>query len=209
MADRNQLFFIILTSILLAGCGTLPPNRDDGASAPRASIQKTAGRGAATAPVPAYALAPSVAPSRQSDLQDMLFHALAAAGADYRAGGKSYQSGFDCSGLVAFVYREAYGLALPHNTQAQSRMGETIDASELQAGDLVFFNTLRKPYSHVGIYLGEGRFIHAPKEGAVVRTENLSARYWTTRFDGARRIVPALALADYPARQKKPAVTYP
>jgi cell wall-associated NlpC family hydrolase len=88
-------------------------------------------------------------------------------------------------------------------------MGETIDASELQAGDLVFFNTLRKPYSHVGIYLGEGRFIHAPKQGAVVRTENLSTRYWATRFDGARRIVPALALADYPAPPKKPVVTYP
>ena len=139
----------------------------------------------------------------------MLFHALAAAGADYRRGGKSYQNGFDCSGLVAFVFREAYGLALPHDTQAQSRMGDAIRMSELQPGDLVFFNTLHRPNSHVGIYLGEGRFIHAPKEGAVVRTENMSARYWATRFDGARRIVPMLSVADYPAPPAKPVVTYP
>ena len=139
----------------------------------------------------------------------MLFHALAAAGADYRRGGKSYQSGFDCSGLVAFVYREAYGLALPHNTQAQSRMGEAINTSDLQPGDLVFFNTQRKPFSHVGIYIGEGRFIHAPREGAVVRTENLRARYWTTRFDGARRILPTVVAADYPVPPRKPVVTYP
>lgn len=140
---------------------------------------------------------------------DVLFLALAAAGADYRWGGKSYQKGFDCSGLVAFVFREAYGLALPHNSQAQSRMGETIPAADLQPGDLVFFNTQREPYSHVGIYLGEGRFIHAPKEGAVVRTENLSARYWATRFDGARRIAPMVVTAGYPAPPKKPVVTYP
>jgi cell wall-associated NlpC family hydrolase len=102
MANRNQLFFIILTSVLVAGCGTLPPSRSEGASALRASVQ-TVGPDAATAPVPASALAASAAPSRNGELQDMLFHALAAAGADYRAGGTSYQSGFDCSGLVAFV----------------------------------------------------------------------------------------------------------
>jgi cell wall-associated NlpC family hydrolase len=139
----------------------------------------------------------------------MLFLALMASGADYRRGGTSYQSGFDCSGLVAHVYREAYGLVLPHNTQAQSELGEAIKLPELQPGDLVFFNTQRKAYSHVGIYLGDGRFIHAPKEGAVVRTENLNARYWSTRFDGARRIAPAVVTAGYPAPPKKPVVTYP
>lgn len=193
MAERNQLFFIIFITVFSAGCGTLPSGRD-------------AGTPVAPAAAPVAVPETTAAPSRNND---MLFHALAAAGADYRQGGKSYQNGFDCSGLVAFVYREAYGLALPHNTLAQSRVGKTIDASELEPGDLVFFNTLRKPYSHVGIYLGEGRFIHAPKEGAVVRTENLKARYWATRFDGARRVVPALALADYPAPPNKSAVTYP
>ena len=140
---------------------------------------------------------------------DILFHALMAAGVDYRRGGRSYQSGFDCSGLVAHVFQQAYGLALPHNSKAQSELGEAVDRSELQPGDLVFFNTLRMPFSHVGIYVGEGRFIHAPKEGAVVRTESLQARYWTARFDGARRIVPTVMRADYPQPAKKPVVTYP
>ncbi len=199
MAERNQLFLIILASLLVGACGTLPSGRGPSAATPRAP----AGNTVAAIPAPSE---PAVAPSRDSD---MLFHALAAAGVDYRRGGKSYQSGFDCSGLVAFVYREAYSLALPHNTQAQSELGEAINLSELLSGDLVFFNTQRKPFSHVGIYIGEGRFIHAPKQGAVVRTEDLRARYWATRFDGARRIVPMVVTADYPALPKKPAVTYP
>ena len=184
MAERNQLFLIIFTSIIASGCGTLPTGRDLPVAPARAKH--------AAAPVAAPS-APSTAPTRDTD---MLFHALMASGVDYRRGGKSYQSGFDCSGLVAHVYREAYGLALPHSTQAQSELGEAIGLPALQAGDLVFFNTQRKPFSHVGIYLGEGRFIHAPKEGAVVRTENLHTRYWATRFDGARRIVPAIITAD-------------
>lgn len=197
MAVRNQLFFIIFTSIIVSGCGTLPAGRDLPVAPARAEH--------AAAPV-AVPSAPSTAPTRDSD---MLFHALMASGVDYRRGGKSYQSGFDCSGLVAHVYREAYGLALPHNTQAQSQMGDAINTPDLQPGDLLFFNTQRKPFSHVGIYIGEGRFIHAPREGAVVRTENLRAPYWATRFDGARRIVPAVVTADYPAPPRKPVVTYP
>jgi cell wall-associated NlpC family hydrolase len=199
MALRNQLFFIIFTPVFVSACGTLPSGRDPSAATPRAPV----GNSVATIAAPAGR---AIAPSRDSD---MLFYALAAAGVDYRRGGKSYQRGFDCSGLVAFVYREAYSLALPHNTQAQSELGEAINLSQLQSGDLVFFNTQRKPFSHVGIYIGEGRFVHAPKEGAVVRTENMRARYWTTRFDGARRIVPMVVTADYPALPKKPVVTHP
>ena len=202
MAERNQLFFIIFTSVFVAGCGTLPLGRSPGPPTPRAPVENT------VATVPAVPAPSETARTPARDI-DMLFHALAAAGADYRRGGKSYQSGFDCSGLVAFVYREAYGLALPHNTQAQSQMGDAIDTSDLQPGDLVFFNTQRMPFSHVGIYLGDGRFIHAPKQGAVVRTESLRARYWATRFDGARRIVPMVVTTDYPVPPKKPIATYP
>jgi len=119
----------------------------------------------------------------------MLFAALAAAGFDYRRGGKSMASGFDCSGLVAHVFNEAYGVKLPHNSAAQSERGKRIERHELEPGDLVFFNTLKRPFSHVGIYLGDGHFIHAPKPGAVVRTESMRVAYWNTRFDGARRIV--------------------
>lgn len=192
------MFFIVFAVLFLTGCGTVAPLREAERSA---------------APV-ANAPAPGVAPATSGSIEpspvnDMLFHALAAAGVDYRRGGKSLQTGFDCSGLVAFVYREAYGLDLPHNTLAQSHLGEPIEALDLQTGDLVFFNTLRRPFSHVGIYVGDGRFIHAPREGSAVRTENLRARYWSTRFDGARRIVPSVVSADFPSPPRKPVVTYP
>jgi len=121
---------------------------------------------------------------------EALLQTLLALGVDYRYGGKSPESGFDCSGLVAHVFREAYGIELPHNARAQSRLGMRVSLSELRAGDLVFYNTLNRPYSHVGIYLGDGRFVHAPKTGAQVRVESIRGRYWMRRFDGARRISP-------------------
>jgi len=121
---------------------------------------------------------------------EALLQTLLQLGVDYRYGGKSPESGFDCSGLVAHVFREAYGVQLPHNARAQSEMGVRVSLSELRAGDLVFYNTLNRPYSHVGIYLGDGRFVHAPKTGAQVRVESINGRYWMRRFDGARRIRP-------------------
>jgi cell wall-associated NlpC family hydrolase len=119
---------------------------------------------------------------------EMVFQALASAGVPYRRGGDSPENGFDCSGLVAHVYKEAFGIELPHNALAQSRMGRHVTLSQLEAGDLVFYNTERRPYSHVGIFLGDNRFIHAPRPGAAVRVENMSGAYWVRRFDGARRI---------------------
>ena len=121
---------------------------------------------------------------------EALLQTLLALGVDYRYGGGSPESGFDCSGLVAHVFREAYGIELPHNARAQSEFGVRVSLSELRAGDLVFYNTLNRPYSHVGIYLGDGRFVHAPKTGAQVRVESINGRYWMRRFDGARRIRP-------------------
>ena len=122
---------------------------------------------------------------------EALLQALLALGVDYRYGGKTIETGFDCSGLVAQVFREAYGIQLPHNARAQSEYGRRVGLAELRAGDLVFYNTLNRPYSHVGIYLGDGRFLHAPKTGAQVRVESISAAYWSKRFDGARRLKPA------------------
>jgi len=121
---------------------------------------------------------------------EALLQTLLALGVDYRYGGGSYGSGFDCSGLVAHVFREAYGIELPHNARAQSEFGVHVSLSELRAGDLVFYNTQHSPFSHVGIYLGDGRFVHAPKTGAQVRVESISGAYWMRRFDGARRIRP-------------------
>jgi cell wall-associated NlpC family hydrolase len=121
---------------------------------------------------------------------EALLQTLLTLGVDYQYGGKSPQTGFDCSGLVAHVFREAYGIQLPHNARAQSEYGVRVSLSELRAGDLVFYNTLNRPFSHVGIYLGDGRFVHAPKTGAQVRVEPIGASYWMRRFDGARRIRP-------------------
>ena len=120
---------------------------------------------------------------------ELVFQALATAGVPYRRGGDSRENGFDCSGLVAHVYREAWGIELPHNARAQSRVGKHITVSGLEAGDLVFYNTERRPYSHVGIYLGDHRFIHAPKPGTAVRIEDMRTSYWSRRFDGARRVM--------------------
>jgi len=119
---------------------------------------------------------------------EALLQTLLMLGVDYRYGGKSPETGFDCSGLVAHVFRKAYGIELPHNARAQSEMGMRVSLSELRAGDLVFYNTLNRPFSHVGIYLGDGRFVHAPKTGAQVRVEPIRGKYWMRRFDGARRI---------------------
>jgi cell wall-associated NlpC family hydrolase len=121
---------------------------------------------------------------------EALLLTLLSLGVDYRYGGNSPQTGFDCSGLVAHVFREAYGIQLPHNARAQSEFGVRVSLSELRAGDLVFYNTQHSPFSHVGIYLGDGRFVHAPKTGAQVRVEPIGSRYWMRRFDGARRIRP-------------------
>jgi cell wall-associated NlpC family hydrolase len=118
----------------------------------------------------------------------MLFQVLSSIGVDYKYGGNSHATGFDCSGLVAHVFREGYGITLPRNSVAQSKAGRPVAADELQPGDLVFYNTLNRPYSHVGIYLGDGRFIHAPRTGTAVRIESLKSGYWTKRWNGARRI---------------------
>jgi cell wall-associated NlpC family hydrolase len=136
---------------------------------------------------------PAVAPSATGGAGDprraeALLQALTSIGVEYRNAGNSHANGFDCSGLVAHVYREAWGIALPQNARAQSQLGVSVTRAELQAGDLVFYNTLNAPFSHVGIYLGDGKFVHAPKQGAQVRTENMDGAYWTRRFDGARRI---------------------
>ena len=115
--------------------------------------------------------------------------ALAYLGTPYRTGGLSPQTGFDCSGLVAYAYRQGAGLALPRNTADLSQLGQPVPRSALRPGDLVFYNTQRRAYSHVGIYLGEDRFIHAPTSGGEVRVENFDSDYWARRYSGARRVI--------------------
>jgi cell wall-associated NlpC family hydrolase len=120
--------------------------------------------------------------------RELVIHALALMGVRYRYGGDSPDAGFDCSGLVRHVVSQAAGILLPRNAAEMSRIGQQIARDELQPGDLVFFNTLRRPYSHVGIYLGGERFIHAPSRGGAVEVVDMSERYWLTRYNGGRRL---------------------
>ncbi len=109
-------------------------------------------------------------------------------GIPYRYGGNSPDSGFDCSGFVDHVYRHTLGINLPRSSDKISRIGSPVSSGKLRPGDLVFFDTLRQKYSHVGIYLGGYRFIHAPSSGGRVRTEDMRETYWRKRYNGARRI---------------------
>ncbi|HEX5640025.1 MAG TPA: C40 family peptidase [Burkholderiaceae bacterium] len=120
---------------------------------------------------------------------DIVLQALSLLGTPYRYGGASPETGFDCSGLVRHVFASALSHDLPRRSEEISGLGEPVARADLQPGDLVFFNTLRRAFSHVAIYIGEGRFIHAPARNGRVRIEGLDDRYWATRFNGARRLV--------------------
>lgn len=122
---------------------------------------------------------------------ELVLRALALLGVNYRFGGNSPDTGLDCSGLVRHVFQEAVGLVLPRRSEEISRSGDTIRRDQLRPGDLVFFNTLRRAFSHVGIYIGNGKFVHAPSNGGQVRVESLGGRYWQQRFNGARRLLAA------------------
>jgi len=122
--------------------------------------------------------------------REVLVNALSLTGVRYSYGGSSPETGFDCSGYVRYVFQQATSLSLPHSAQAISQLGITVPKNELQPGDLVFFNTLKTTFSHVGIYLGNNRFIHSPSSGGQVRVENMQDSYWAKRFNGAQRIEP-------------------
>jgi cell wall-associated NlpC family hydrolase len=124
--------------------------------------------------------------------QDLAIYALGLIGVDYRFGGTTPERGLDCSGLVRYVFQQVTGVMLPRTSQEISRLGAKVPVAELMPGDLVFFNTRRLQFSHVGIYLGQDRFIHAPRQGGEVEVVTLSKGYWQKHFDGARRLVGAL-----------------
>ena len=120
--------------------------------------------------------------------RELVMQALGYLGIRYKYGGNSPDTGFDCSGLVRYVVNQAIGLVLPRDARGISQLGTQVSTEELQPGDLVFFNTMKRPFSHVGIYVGDQRFIHAPASGGAVELVNITERYWQARFDGARRL---------------------
>jgi cell wall-associated NlpC family hydrolase len=122
-----------------------------------------------------------------------LLAALNLIGTPYRMGGRSPDTGLDCSGLVRHVYKQTHGIELPHNAREISLRGELVERNELRPGDLVFFNTLGRPFSHVGIYKGDGKFVHASsRSNRRVTVSDMRDSYWSRRFDGARRLLPGL-----------------
>lgn len=130
---------------------------------------------------------------------ELVFTSMGFLGVPYRRGGNTAETGFDCSGFVRAMYQQTIGLILPRKAEQQAAATETIERADLRPGDLVFFNTLRRAFSHVGIYIGDGKFIHSPKPGARVRVEDMGLAYWTHRFDGARRVqtaLPAIAVPE-------------
>lgn len=127
--------------------------------------------------------------------QDLINQGMEYLGIRYRFGGNSPETGLDCSGLVQNVFRNALGLNLPRAARDMARVGEKVGVQDLKPGDLVFFNTMRKAFSHVGIYVGDGRFLHAPASGGEVRIDEMSQSYWAKRFNGARRMVPEADLS--------------
>jgi cell wall-associated NlpC family hydrolase len=119
---------------------------------------------------------------------ELVVYSMGFLGVPYRLGGSALETGFDCSGFVKAVFEQTVGLVLPRKAEQQAAATQNIEKKDLVPGDLVFFNTMRRAFSHVGIYIGDGKFIHSPKPGAEVRIESLGATYWNRRFDGARRV---------------------
>ena len=195
---RLKPAFALLVCAFLGACSvSRPPASDSGQASPQSA---PATRAPAPSP-PAAATGDGLtlrstegirrqdAPSSQRDV--LVFSALGHLGVRYRYGGNTPATGFDCSGLVSHVFREVTGIRLPRSAAEISQHGTSIQRSELLPGDLVFFNTLRRPFSHVGIYLGDNRFVHAPSSGGQVRIENMTERYWVGRYNGSRRLLPA------------------
>jgi len=177
-----------LVAFLVASCALAVPAHADETAAQLPPLP-------ATQPVMPVATTPSaLMPATTfmsraaSSMEDTLDRALDFIGIRYKRGGNSPETGFDCSGFVRYIYNETLGLVLPHNAKAISEEGERVEKTELKPGDLVFFNTMRRAFSHVGIYLGDNLFVHAPRSGARVRIEDMTDRYWSRRYNGARRV---------------------
>jgi cell wall-associated NlpC family hydrolase len=127
-----------------------------------------------------------------SGAQDVAGFALGLIGVEYRWGGDTPARGLDCSGLIRYVFQQVTGVTLPRTARELARLGDSVALADLRAGDLVFFNTRHFAFSHVGLYLGDNQFIHAPARGREVEITTISSNYWQKHFDGARRLVGVL-----------------
>jgi cell wall-associated NlpC family hydrolase len=155
-------------------------------------------------PVAVPPATPSIATQVRERASEMVVGAMNFLGVPYRRGGNDAETGFDCSGFTKHLFEMTFGLVLPRRVDDQANANGLVKVlrTELQPGDLVFFNTLRRTFSHVGIYVGDGRFIHSPRTGAEVRVEDMRGPYWSKRFTGARRV--ATEPSDAPSARTAP-----
>ncbi len=165
---RKTLSAAVGSAIALAGCGMLPPLT-------QSPTPVAAQRGGARNAQPI-----------SDKAQDVVLYALGLVETGYRFGGKNPEAGLDCSGMVSHVFDKAAGLKLQGSAADIARRGRPVEREELKPGDLVFFNTRNRPYSHVGIYIGDGRFVHAPNSQGKVRAESLVSGWFAARFEEAR-----------------------
>ncbi|MFA6015578.1 MAG: C40 family peptidase [Gallionellaceae bacterium] len=121
-------------------------------------------------------------------MNEVIMYAVSLADTPYVYGGSTPVTGFDCSGFVVHVFKQTLGVSLPRTSAEIGQSGIPINSKQLRPGDLVFFNTQRQANSHVGIFVGEGKFVHAPKKGSRIRVEKMQGKYWASRYNGARRI---------------------
>jgi cell wall-associated NlpC family hydrolase len=131
---------------------------------------------------------------------ELVANAMTLLGVPYKRGGTDAETGLDCSAFVRKVFDQTIGLVLPRRSADQSKVGTPVEKTELKPGDLVFFNTLRRSFSHVGIYIGDGKFVHSPRAGGAVRVEDMRMAYWQKRYNGARRVAPDEAQTPPPGR---------
>ena len=170
---RHSALLILFLTAVLAGCSSAPKSPPVAVSAPVRTL-------------------PAVTPSDSSQIlgNDVVFQAFSLVGTPYRWGGTSPETGFDCSGLIQYVYREAAGMSLPRTTSDLYNLNVARPAeSALAPGDLVLFAMNGGRVNHAGIYIGEGRFLHAPSTGGVVRVDEVESSFWQRTFKGARRVI--------------------
>lgn len=167
---------LLLALAVLAGCSQTPQRPAD-SSSPYSRHSSPAARNWITLP-------------QQADAQEVVLYALGLLDTGYRFGGKNPSAGLDCSGMVSYIVEQVSGRKLPYNAAGIAERTRPISSGAIQPGDLVFFNTLGRAYSHMGIYLGDGKFIHAPSSKGKVRVDRLDSRYFAERFEGARTLMP-------------------
>ncbi|TVO69471.1 MAG: NlpC/P60 family protein [Denitromonas halophila] len=170
--NRSAIFAAVAAVLVLHGCSTVVSTPPTARTVPGQIIDQ----------------APQVQLNNPADAEQIVLFSYGLLGTGYRFGGRNPEAGLDCSGMVSYVVEQVSGVRLPHNAARIAAQTRVIATDSLQPGDLVFFNTQNRPYSHMGIYLGDGKFIHAPSSKGKVRVEKMNNRYFAQRFDGARSL---------------------